>query len=305
MTLKEAFNDFLAYLREERRVSPETLRAYEIDLDDWGKWLETQDLKWVAQIDQLTPIHLRSYLAPLHDRLEKSSIARRLSCLRSFLRFARRQGWSQKKSLILIPSPKIPKKLPRFFGIEDIRELIETPDLAQQSGPRDRAIFELLYSSGLRVGELVGLNWTDLDLKEGWVRVIGKGNKERRIPFGPPAQEALEKIKSQVQNDSEPVFLNSRGGRLTARSVARILAKHLVRMGAAQGLSPHGIRHSFATHLLARGADLRIIQDLLGHAQIATTQRYTHVDLGQLVDDYHDAHPLMKVLTAQVPKITK
>jgi integrase/recombinase XerC len=174
--------------------------------------------------------------------------------------------------------------------------LIEAPDLGTVLGRRDRAIFEIIYGSGLRVSECVGLNAGDVDLQSGWVKVLGKGNKERTVPFGGPAGKAIEESLADRPSTeaSSPLFVNFRGTRLTARSVARILVKHLVRMAATRSISPHGLRHSFATHLLAAGADLRTIQELLGHARLSTTQRYTHVDLGALLDEYRDAHPLAK-----------
>lgn len=187
------------------------------------------------------------------------------------------------------------KQLPKFLKIEEVQELIGAPDTSTRLGRRDRALFELIYGSGLRVSEAVGLNHGDLDLKSGWVRVFGKGSKERTVPFGSPAREALENMLSDTVSSSsdDPLFTNFRGSRLTARSVARILTKHLVRIAASRMISPHGLRHSFATHLLGAGADLRSIQELLGHERLSTTQRYTHVDLGTLVDEYRESHPLM------------
>lgn len=251
-----------------------------------------------ALSERLEPSHLRSYLSELHDSHERSSICRRLSAIRSFLRFLRSREWLKRDVGRLVPTPKADKKLPRFLKIEEMLELIWAPDLSTRLGRRDRALFELMYACGLRVGETVGLNVSDLDLERGWVRVLGKGSKERNIPFGGPAAEALSLYLSEglpngrADSPDRPLFLNFRGSRLTSRSVARILHKHLVRVAASKSLSPHGIRHSFATHLLAAGADLRTIQEMLGHSQLSTTQRYTHVDLGALIDEYRSAHPL-------------
>jgi integrase/recombinase XerC len=190
--------------------------------------------------------------------------------------------------------------LPRFLKIEEALELLRAPDAsAGLLGFRDRAIFELMYACGLRVGEAVGLSWGDVDLREGWVRVLGKGSKERVVPFGGPTRAVIEEYRTALRTEqlerTAPVFVNYRGARLTSRSVARLLARHLVRLGALTEISPHGLRHSFATHLLAAGADLRTIQELLGHARLSTTQRYTHVDLGRLMDDYRAAHPLSRM----------
>jgi integrase/recombinase XerC len=196
---------------------------------------------------------------------------------------------------ILIPTPKLKRRLPRFLKIEEVLELIHAPDISTQLGRRDRALFEILYGCGLRVGEVVALNLEHIDLSSKWVRVMGKGSKERMVPFGNPALEALNlylQDRNCASNGSEPLFVNFLGTRLSARSVGRILNKHLVRLASAKSLSPHGLRHSFATHLLAAGADLRTIQEMLGHSRLSTTQRYTHVDLGTLVDAYRDSHPL-------------
>lgn len=254
-------------------------------------------MKRLAELSSdLKPLHLRSYLARLHASHERSSLSRRLSAIRSFLRYARQKNWISRDVGALVPAPKTRKSLPRFFGIEEMKELVEAPDLSTRLGRRDRALFELMYASGLRVSEVVGLDAGALDLDRLWVRVFGKGSKERMVPFNEMALEALQSyLGDRVELTADaPLFTNSRGGRLTTRSVARILNKHLVRIAASKSLSPHGIRHSFATHLLAGNADLRTIQEMLGHARLATTQRYTHVDFGGLVDEYQGAHPLQK-----------
>jgi integrase/recombinase XerC len=297
-TLAQASEQFLGFLQNQRRYSAHTLRAYQTDL---GHWLT--DLKQNRSIRstedlalKLKPDQVRSYLSTLFDSHEKSSLCRRLSAIRSFLKFLKSEGMIDRDVGVLIPTPKLNKPLPRFFKIEEMQELIEAPDTATVLGRRDRAIFEIIYGSGLRVSECVGLNVGDVDLHRGWVKVLGKGNKERAVPFGQLAGKAIEDSLADRPSveASTPLFVNFRGTRLTARSVARILAKHLVRMAATRSISPHGLRHSFATHLLAAGADLRTIQELLGHARLSTTQRYTHVDLGALLDEYRDAHPLAK-----------
>ena len=195
-----------------------------------------------------------------------------------------------------MPTPKARRSLPKFLKVEEMLELIHAPDSATPLGRRDRALFEVLYGAGIRVSEAVGLNLDDLDLQGGWIRVLGKGSKERQVPLGSPALSAvrdyLKDPDSPRDSSEHALFVNFRGGRLTSRSVARILARHLVRLASAKSLSPHGMRHSFATHLLAAGADLRTIQELLGHSRLSTTQRYTHVDLGTLLDEYRESHPL-------------
>ena len=305
MTLDSAVFAFLKHVRTRRGLSPHTVRAYEIDLVNWTKDLKARGISEVSEVGaKLSPQHLRAYLSSLYNSHERSSLCRRLSAIRTFLKFLRAQGWVDRDIGVLVPSPKTSKKLPRFLKIEEIDALLGSPDLSKSLGRRDLAIFELMYGAGLRVSETVGLNVMDVDLKGGWAKVLGKGSKERNAPFGPPAREALQNYLSQreiflhpqvqreVTEGSEPLFTNYQGTRLTSRSVARILARHLVRIASAKTLSPHGLRHSFATHLLTAGADLRTIQELLGHARLSTTQRYTHVDLGELMDQYRNAHPL-------------
>lgn len=287
---------FLEHLSTQRRLSPHTVRAYELDIGHWLTDLKARGIEDPRALSEsLEALHLRAYLAGLYDTHERSSLCRRLSAIRTFLKFLRVRGWIQRDIGVLVPSPKAKRTLPRFLKVEEMLELVEAPDPTTQLGRRDRALFELMYACGLRVSEAVGLNWEDLDLKSGWVKVLGKGSKERTVPFGPPTAEALQSYRQGMDPGPKgPVFVNFRGTRLTARSVARILCKHLVRVASAKTLSPHGLRHSFATHLLAAGADLRTIQEMLGHARLSTTQRYTHVDLGALLDEYRGAHPLHK-----------
>jgi integrase/recombinase XerC len=299
MTVGEAIGAFLNTLATARGASPETLRAYRADLEHWVAASTSGDPEgadaplapWAAQIQAAT---IRTYLSGLYETHARSSISRRLSAIRSFLKYLRAQGQIDRDIGLLVPSPSVQRPLPRFVSPEEARELVEAPDTTTRLGRRDRALLEVLYGCGLRVSEAVGLNYGDISLAEGWVKVLGKGSKERMAPFGPPAREALQALaqdhsEKQPTAPGDPVFRNAAGTRLSTRSVARILVKHLTRLAIAKNLSPHGLRHSFATHLLAGGADIRTIQELLGHAELSTTQRYTHVDLGQLVDDYRDA----------------
>jgi integrase/recombinase XerC len=302
MKITPAAEQFLDFLSHQKRYSPNTLRAYQVDLDHWLADLQMnrgiENLKDLS--DRMEAAQLRSYLSSLYDSHEKSSLCRRLSAIRSFLKYLRTQGLIARDVGVLVPTPKTQKPLPQFFKIEEMDELIQAPNTSTLLGRRDRAVFEIIYGCGLRVSEAVGLNIGDVSLERGWLTVMGKGSKERTVPFGPPAREALEASLSDRPGVTSanaaitPLFVNFRGGRLTARSVARILAKHLIRIAASRSISPHGLRHSFATHLLAAGADLRTIQELLGHARLSTTQRYTHVDLGALMDEYRVAHPLSK-----------
>jgi len=299
LLLEAGLDSYLEYLRVNKNASPHTLRAYEGDLDHWIKSVRaTTSIATIKELgESLKPQDLRAYLSRLYEKCEKSSLCRRLSSIRSFLKYLRIKGWIQKDIGLLVPAPKAEKTLPKFLKIEEMIELVEAPDLSTHLGRRDSALLEILYSCGLRISEAVALNIGDVDLKAKWVRVLGKGSKERMVPFGSPVQEAvcryLEDRKDRFQLEN-PLFLNFKGTRLNSRSVSRILLKHLVRMKAAKTLSPHGIRHSFATHLLSAGADLRTIQELLGHERLSTTQRYTHVDLGALMDEYRDAHPLCR-----------
>jgi integrase/recombinase XerC len=306
MQLTQAAEQFLEFLTHQKRYSPNTLRAYRIDLDHWLS--DLREKRGMATSEELGARievgQLRSYLSSLYDSHEKTSLCRRLSAIRTFLKYLRAQKLIDRDIGVLVPTPKTKKSLPDFFKIEEMEELINAPDTSTVLGRRDRAIFEVIYGCGLRVSEAVGLNISDLSLENGWLTVMGKGSKERSVPFGPPAREAIEAwlsdrqdltpVRKTGQPSGVPLFVNFRGGRLTARSVARLLAKHLVRIAASRSISPHGLRHSFATHLLAAGADLRTIQELLGHARLSTTQRYTHVDLGALLDEYRVAHPLAK-----------
>lgn len=294
--LTDAIAKFVEVLEIQRKLSTNTLRAYTGDLAEWATSMGELGLGDLTKFDrELKPLHLRSYLAKKVSTHEKTSLCRKLSAIRSFLKYARSEGWLTRDVGSLVPSPKAEKHLPKFLRIDEAKELIEAPDSATILGRRDRAIFELIYGSGLRVSEAVGLDRESLVLASGWVRVLGKGSKERTIPITPAAVDAISAMLGDRPNEIRgPLFANFRGGRLTSRSVARILAKHLIRIAASRAISPHGLRHSFATHLLAAGADLRGIQELLGHAQLSTTQRYTHVDLGGLVDEYRAAHPLEK-----------
>ncbi len=297
MTLSAAIDLHLEMLRDRRKLSPHTLAAYRRDLERWSGFLADSGFSTMSDLDaRFEPVRLRGYLASLNDSLERSSVCRHLSAIRGFLRHSRQRGWLARDIGTLVPTPKARRSLPKFLKIEEMLELIHAPDSATPLGRRDRALFEVMYGAGLRVSEAVGLDLDDVDMQAGWVRVVGKGSKERQVPLGSPA---LAAVRDYLENPDPPrhsseraLFVNFRGGRLTSRSVARILARHLVRLASAKSLSPHGLRHSFATHLLAAGADLRTIQELLGHSRLSTTQRYTHVDLGTLLDEYRDAHPL-------------
>jgi integrase/recombinase XerC len=302
--VKEVLRGFLQSLRN-RNVSPHTLAAYESDI--------SQFLKFAAQLrdkpfDSLKPgdadvFAIRGFLADLHrHRISASSSARKLSALRAFVRYLRREELVEGDPAALVGSPKVPEIIAAHLTINEMNRLLEMPDVSNPLGRRDRAILELFYASGLRLSELVGLDLEDLNLSNRMVRVLGKGRKERLVPFNTATVDAVrgylkdraafdDRRKTQRRRASSPLFLNYRGDRLSARSVDRLVRRYVAACGAKFGISPHALRHSFATHLLARGADLRAIQELLGHARLSTTQRYTHINAEQLIGVYRKAHP--------------
>ncbi|HLN80924.1 MAG TPA: tyrosine recombinase XerC [Thermoanaerobaculia bacterium] len=305
ITLARAIDEFETYVADARRYSPQTVRAYRSDLDRFAEFWEREfgesgaSKTPLARVDTLA---VRSYLASLHRaRLSSRSLARHLSTLRSFFRWACREGHLEKNPARAIPAPRLPKTLPRAMTLPDTERLLE----ADEDAPfpeRDRALFELLYATGLRVSEAAGLDLEDVDFASRLLRVIGKGNKERIAPFGETAGDSLaaylpERARRRKGNpaaeleEGEPLFVNARGGRLTTRSMARLLKHRLRAAGLPAEISPHALRHSFATHLLEAGADLRAIQELLGHASLSTTQKYTHLDAARLRDVYRRAHP--------------
>ncbi len=269
-------------------MSGHTLRSYLFDLEEFLYITE----KKTEEIDYLD---IRGYLAALHGRnLKKSSISRKLSAVRSFYKFLHREGYVKSNPSRLVSTPRAEKKLPRFLTIDEVFSLMEMPKGDTFKPARDRAILELLYSSGLRVSELTSLDISDLDVKESLVRVRGKGRKERIVPVGSKAMEAFRNYlpeRMAVKKKSSALFLNFRGGRLTQRSVRRIVLFYSRMFNLKGDLSPHTLRHTFATHLLHEGADLRSIQELLGHSSLSTTQKYTHVDISHMTEVYDRAHP--------------
>jgi integrase/recombinase XerC len=285
-----AVEQFLRSLAVERGASPHTLRSYRADLTDCAAFLAAGRLGPLVGADART---LRAYLAALHERgLARTSIARRLAALRSFFRFLMRRGRASANPARDVSTPKLPRKLPAYLPIDESEALLRVAPPPTAGGVRDRAILELFYATGIRVAELAGLDVEDLDLREGAVRVLGKGRKERIVPVGRKAVEALRAyLARDGERESGPVFLNGRGGRLTVRSVHRIVRARARAAGLHRRVSPHTLRHTFATHLLDAGADLRLIQELLGHARLGTTQKYTHVSTDRLMKVYDSAHP--------------
>jgi integrase/recombinase XerC len=282
---------FGAYLRDEANASPHTIKAYETDVRQLAAFLATAG-SGLARAD----LHgVRAYLASLAGNQRKSSIARKLAALKHFFRFCARTGARGDDPAAPLSAPKRERYLPPHLTVDEMFRVLDGVTGAAPAARRDHAILELLYSSGLRVSELTALDWRDLDFRTEVVRVLGKGRKERVVPVGATALAALADYRrrwpASARRDPDAVFLNARGARLTARSVARIVARYTTAVGTRMRASPHAFRHSFATHLLNGGADLRAIQELLGHARLSTTQRYTHVDFDRLAAVYDQAFP--------------
>lgn len=285
--------DFLRHLREVRQASAHTLRAYEVDLN---RLLQSLEENPPSSAVDISPARLRLHLAGMAEAgLAPASLQRHLSSLRSFFGFLELRGLIERNPAAALRAPRRGRKLPRYLEEEEVQRLLSAPAADDAEEHRDRALLELLYSTGCRVSELVALDEDDLDLRRGLARLRGKGRKERLGMVGKPAQEAVRRWLAAKTNrglDRGPLLLNPAGGRLTDRSVRRILRRCLLRAGITRPCSPHTLRHSFATHLLHRGADLRTVQELLGHASLGTTQIYTHVSLAHLRKLYTQAHPL-------------
>jgi integrase/recombinase XerC len=278
---------FLRHLAVERRASPHTVRSYRHDLDEFVGALPAGES--LAQVDHRA---IRAWLAGLHGRgLEPSSIARKLAAVRSWFRFLVRRGVLRANPAREVRSPRLPRRLVSFLPIDEAIVLVEGRALPGRAPERDRAIVELLYASGLRVSELAGLDVDDVDREQGTVRVLGKGNKERIVPFGRAAARALDAYLALRGDARGALFVNRRGGRLTVRSVHAIVGRAARAARLTRRVTPHTLRHTFATHLLDGGADLRAIQELLGHSRLSTTQRYTHVGADRLMQVYDAAHP--------------
>lgn len=291
---------FLDDIEHRRGASPHTVRSYRADLDQFfgflaDEWGTDLDKGAIENVDVLT---LRGFLAHLHTQgTARSSIARKLAALRTFFRFLTREGILEKNPARLISTPRQEKKIPGRLEEEEVEKLLECPDRSNPLGRRDHAILELFYATGLRVSELVGLDRSSLELDARLVRARGKGKKERLVPYGEPAVDALERYLRDRQElaqrgpGTDALFLNARGQRLTERSVHRLVRKYMKQAALRSGLSPHSLRHAFATHLLERGADLRSIQELLGHSSLSTTQKYTHLTTAKLLEVYERTHP--------------
>ena len=299
--MRVLFERFLDHLENGRRLSPHTLRAYGGDLERFASFLERDfwnvaaDSLDASDLARVDVVAVRAFLAAEARGHARTSQGRALSTLRTFFKWAMRVGEARANPAAGVRTPKAPKRLPRHLRPGEVEQLLEPAPGDAPAAARDRALLELLYAAGLRVAELVALDWSDVDLKARVLRALGKGGKERMVPFGRPAAEALRAWRERRAELPDPegkaLFVNLRGGRLTDRSVRRILDDRVAATATARGVHPHTLRHTFATHLLERGADLRAIQELLGHASLATTQRYTHVDLERLQNVYRESHP--------------
>lgn len=299
--MQDTIKRYLRYLKVERNASEYTIKSYREDLLSLADYL-TESLGSCPEPSRIDPLMLRNYVAAMHEaQYARTSIARRLASMRGLFKFAQREGLVDQNPAKPLRNPRPHRKLPHFLTTDEIQTLLSAPDSNAVMGLRDQAIFETMYSAGLRVSELVGISDSDLDLEDGLVRVKGKGKRERLAPLGRYAVEAIEQwkikrvlAKGKQPSANSPVFTNKFGNRLTTRSVARMLEKYLLQTGLNLKTSPHTLRHSFATHLLDRGADIRSVQELLGHKSIVTTQIYTHLSTAGLRQAYEKAHPRAK-----------
>ncbi len=295
--LAERIDQFLIYLRAERGCSDETLRAYETDLHQFATYLDEHQQLADPDPSDLGLRHLRGFIAQRFDENRSSTLARKVSTLRSFWTFLVKKRWTDQDPASLLSTPKVSTPLQNFLPVDEVIQLLDSHRGDGILGLRDMAIWEVGYGAGLRVSELVTLDIDDVDTDKGWVRAVGKGDKERRVPLGDTSCRGLLRYQARrhelVSGDTPPgaLFLSVRGNRLSTRSVRRRLKDHLRRADLDTSITPHGLRHSFATHLLDSGADLRGIQELLGHQNLSTTQRYTHVSIDRLIEVYDAAHP--------------
>ena len=303
MTFQEALTEFLQHLKYERNMSPHTLRNYESDLEQFRQFLFGIEKRGDIPVEQIDRLTIREWMASLHAAgKKKASIARKLASLRTLFQFLIREGKLESNPAKMVATPKIERKLPNHLSMEDAVRFIETPDANTDLGRRDRAILEFLYATGIRVGELVSIDLTDRDLRERMVRVLGKRRKERIVPFHEHALQAMMHYLTESRpvflnnspvtvRDDKACFLNYQGTRITTRSVGRMIDKYIKQCADVHKISPHSLRHTFATHMLDSGADLRDIQELLGHARLSTTQIYTQVSMEKMIDVYSMAHP--------------
>ena len=305
MSIEELIEKFIEYLKSHRGYSKHTIRNYQIDLKQFLEFLtgeggSTGRVNDVPKLESVDFRVIRNYLGHLHGGYKKTTIARKLSTIRSFFYFLEKRGLGKDNPAAEVPTPKLGQHIPAYLPVDEMFRLLEGPDRKRPLGLRDLAILEVLYSCGIRVSELAGLNLSSVDFNQRLVKVLGKGNKERIVPIGQQALKALRQyleatnsLRKKVLGPTQdgPLFINFRGGRLSTRSIDRVIKRYEREQGLMTEITPHALRHSFATHLLDGGADLRSVQELLGHASLSTTQRYTHVSLDRLMAVYDKSHP--------------
>ena len=306
MRMKEATSLFLTYLRDEKGYSKHTKRNYRVDLMQFSSFVMTESVRFRKEnqgdlhVEGIDGPVIREYVGSLYGKLKRATIARKLSAVRSFFLFLEKQGFIKINPAVEVQSPKLGKYIPNYLPVDDVFRLMDLPDREKPLGLRDLAILEVLYSCGIRVAELAGMNVASIDYDQRLVKVMGKGNRERVVPIGRQALKAVKaylaatgevRKKIALGEGGDPLFINFRGGRLTTRSMGRIVKQYVKAAGLTEEISPHSMRHTFATHLLDGGADLRSVQELLGHKSLATTQKYTHVSLKRLMEVYDKAHP--------------
>lgn len=305
MWLGDHIKSFIDYLWMEKGYSKHTVRNYHIDLRQFLEFLLTRGWSHAGKRscvkpENVNPLIIREYLGGLHGKLSRTTIARRLSAVRSFFVFLEKKGLCTGNPAVDIATPRLEKYLPTYLSVDDVFRLLENPERKRPVDLRNQAILEVLYSCGIRASELEALNVSGIDFDERLIRVTGKGNKERIVPIGRKALKAVEDYLNATQylrkdsmgsSQDPPLFINLRGGRLSVRSIGRVIKEYALASGLSSEVSPHAMRHSFATHLLDGGADLRSVQELLGHENLSTTQKYTHVTLDRLMEVYDKAHP--------------
>jgi integrase/recombinase XerC len=306
MPLSDLIERFIDYMRNQRGYSAHTLRNYRTDLRHFLDFLAErrgikEEEKALMDLGNIDPLLIRDYAGSLFGGYNRRTIARKLSCLRSFFNFLDRNSINRGNPVADISTPKQGKYIPSYLPVDEMFKLLECADRETPMGLRDLAVMEVLYSCGIRVAELAGLNMTDIDFEGRLIKVLGKGNKERIVPIGRKALDALKNyteavlpLRKKAQSDygkMVPLFINSRGGRLTTRTVGSVIKKYSRKCGLLNDISPHSLRHTFATHLLDGGADLRSVQEMLGHMSLSTTQKYTHVSMDRLMAVYDKAHP--------------
>ncbi len=297
MTIAKTIQEFLDYLLKNKRYSTETVRNYGIDLQQFDTFIK-QHYPQCDSVKKIDVDSIRHFFSDMYERREAVSRRRTLSSLRSFFKYLIRYRQLENDPTLMIHSPKVRQAIPTFLSMDEITALIHAPNKDKTLGIRDILIFELLYGTGIRVSECVSIEINDIDLKLRWIRIVGKGNKERMVPFGDTLYHLLseylnwrETFVASKKQDHPYLFVNYRGNKITTRSIARIIDQYLVQTAIHRKISPHTLRHTFATHLLNNGADLRHIQELLGHSSLSTTQRYTHVSIDKIMEVYDKTHP--------------